>query len=150
MTEPHYYRIRPKNPGAHLFEVSLTVSEPDAAGQVFEMPAWIPGSYMIRDYARHIVQVRAESNGEAVKLSKLDKSRWIADATGGPLTVTAEIYAHDLSVRGAHLDMTHAYFNGTCMFFSVQGQEAVPCKLDIAPPEAPVGDGWRVATSPGV
>jgi predicted metalloprotease with PDZ domain len=147
MTEPHYYRIRPKNPGAHLFEVSLTVSEPDAAGQVFEMPAWIPGSYMIRDYARHIVQVRAESNGEAVKLAKLDKSRWIADATGGPLTVTAEIYAHDLSVRGAHLDMTHAYFNGTCMFFSVQGQESVPCRLDIVPPEAPVGDDWRVATS---
>jgi predicted metalloprotease with PDZ domain len=147
MTEPHYYCIRPKSPGAHLYEVSLTVSEPDAAGQVFEMPAWIPGSYMIRDYARHVVQIRAEANGKAVKLSKLDKSRWVADKTEHPLTVIAEIYAYDQSVRGAHLDTTHAYFNGPCVFFCVQGQETLPCRLEIVPPESPVGDGWQVATS---
>jgi predicted metalloprotease with PDZ domain len=147
MTEPHFYRIHPKNPGARLYEVSLTVSEPDGDGQVFEMPAWIPGSYMIRDYARHVVQIRAEAGGRPVSLRKLDKSRWVADRTDRPLTVTAEIYAYDLSVRGAHLDTTHAYFNGPCVFFSVRGQEAVPCRLEIVPPEAPVGDGWRVATS---
>lgn len=141
------YSIRPKDPAAHLYEVTLTVEQPDPYGQVFAMPAWIPGSYMIRDYARHVVAIRAESDGLAVELSKLDKSRWQAAATQRALIVTAEIYAHDPSVRGAHLDTTHAYFNGPCVFLSVDGQEDARCELEILPPEAPYGQDWRVATS---
>ena len=141
------YRIRPKSPAAHLFEVSLTVDEPDAAGQVFAMPAWIPGSYMIRDYAKHVVAIRAESDGVAVELKKLDKSRWLAAPCNKPLTIIADIYAHDASVRGAHLDTTHAYFNGPCVFPSVAGQEDVPCELDIQAPDESVSQDWRVATS---
>ena len=111
------------------------------------MPAWIPGSYMIRDYARHVVSIRAESNGKSIGLKKLDKSRWQAEAIDAPLTVIAEIYAYDPSVRGAHLDLTHAYFNGTCVFLAVEGQSETPCEVDIAAPDAPVGKGWQVATS---
>ncbi len=48
----HRYKIALKNPGAHLFEVTLNVAEPDASGQEFIIPAWIPGSYLIRDFAR--------------------------------------------------------------------------------------------------
>ena len=55
------YQIFPKDPAAHIFEVNVTVQTPNEAGQVFAMPAWIPGSYMIRDYAKHVVSVRAES-----------------------------------------------------------------------------------------
>ena len=141
------YRIFPKDPAAHLYEASLTVDEPEPSGQVFTMPAWIPGSYMIRDYAKHVVAIRAESDGLAVELKKLDKSRWQASATQRSLTVVAEIYAHDPSVRGAHLDTTHAYFNGPCVFLSAVGHEAVPCQLEIVPPEAPHGKAWRVATA---
>ena len=141
------YRIWPKDPGAHLYEVSLTIAAPDAAGQVLSMPAWIPGSYMIRDYARHVVSVRAESDGLAVGLRKLDKSRWQAEPAERELTVVAEIYAHDPSVRGAHLDTTHAYFNGPCVFFAVEGQQDTPCELEIVAPDEPLGKDWRVATS---
>jgi len=111
------------------------------------MPAWIPGSYMIRDYARNVVAIRAESDGRVVNLKKLDKSRWRADVVERPITVVTEIYGHDASVRGAHLDTTHAYFNGPCVFLSVAGQEDGECVLAIQPPEAPVGKDWRVATS---
>jgi predicted metalloprotease with PDZ domain len=135
------------DPAAHLFEVSLTVDKPDSSGQIFAMPAWIPGSYMIRDYAKHVVAIRGESDGLSVALRKLDKSRWQAEPTDRPLTIVAEIYAYDASVRGAHLDTTHAYFNGTCMFLGVAGQENAPCELEILPPEEPVGEDWRVATS---
>jgi predicted metalloprotease with PDZ domain len=147
MTAAIRYRIRPKAPAAHLFEVSLTVANPAREGQVFAMPAWIPGSYMIRDYAKHVVAIRAESDGLAVPLRKLDKSRWQAAPVERELTVTAEIYAHDESVRGAHLDTTHAYFNGPCVFLSVAGQEHAACELDIVAPDAPAGKHWRVATS---
>jgi predicted metalloprotease with PDZ domain len=141
------YRIWPKDPAAHVYEVSLTVSTPDPGGQVFAMPAWIPGSYMIRDYARNVVAIRAESDGLAVGLRKLDKSRWQADPVERELTIVAEIYAYDPSVRGAHLDTTHAYFNGPCVFFSVDGQEHLPCELEIVAPDEPLGKDWRVATS---
>lgn len=141
------YRILPKDPAAHLFEVSLTVDAPDSSGQVFAMPAWIPGSYMIRDYARHVVAIRAEAGGLAVDLRKIDKSSWQAGPTQHPLTIIAEIVAHDPSVRGAHLDTTHAYFNGPCVFLTVAGQESMACELDIMPPDGSAARDWRVATS---
>jgi predicted metalloprotease with PDZ domain len=144
---PHRYSIWPKDPAAHLFEVRLTVATPDPGGQVFALPTWIPGSYMIRDYAKHVVSARAESDGRDVALRKLDKTRWQAAATDRELTLVLDIYAHDESVRGSHLDLTHAFFNGTCVFPAVVGQEDTACDLDIQPPEKPVGKGWRVATS---
>lgn len=147
MATPHRYSIWPKDPAAHLFEVRVTVADPDSSGQVFALPTWIPGSYMIRDYAKHVVTARAESDGRDVALTKLDKTRWAAATTERELTLVLEIFAHDESVRGSHLDLTHAFFNGTCMFPAVVGQEDVVCELSIQAPEKPVGKRWRVATS---
>ena len=147
MTTPHRYSISAYDPAAHLFEVQLRVASPDPEGQVFEMPAWIPGSYMIRDYARNVVSIRAESDGLDVPLTKLDKSRWLAAPVQKSLTLIAEIFAYDLSVRGAHLDNTHAYFNGPCVFFAVRGQEDLRCELEIVPPDHANAADWRLATS---
>ena len=148
-TTPIRYTIRPSNPAAHLFEVTCSVGNPDPAGQRFSLPAWIPGSYLIRDFARHIVAIRAEAGGKAVRLDKLDKHTWQAAALKkpGPLTVICEVYAWDLSVRGAHLDQTHAFFNGTSVFLCPLGHEAAPCLIDIQPPRGKDYAGWRVATA---
>ncbi len=144
---PHQYSIRLQNPGAHLFEVRLIVARPDPAGQVFSIPAWIPGSYMIRDYARHVVSIRAEADDLEIELAKVDKSTWQAAACESPITLIAEIYANEQSVRGAHLDITHAYFNGSCVFPAVGGQEDHACDLDIRQPAKAPGSDWRVVTS---
>ena len=143
----HCYRIRLANPGAHLYEVSVQVREPDRAGQIFRLPAWIPGSYLIRDYAKHVVSIRAESEGYDIRLEKIDKSSWLAEPVEAPLTLLLEVFAYDSGVRGAHLDTTHAYFNGTCVFPEVVGQEDRPCELVIEAPPAGIGADWRVATS---
>jgi len=111
------------------------------------MPAWIPGSYMIRDYARNVVAIRAESDGLAVPLTKLDKNRWRAEPVTRPLTVVMEVFAFDESVRGAHLDASHGFFNGTCVFLEVVGKDDEPCTVDIERPPKPYGKHWRVATS---
>ncbi len=111
------------------------------------MPAWIPGSYMIRDYARHVVAARAECDGVGVSLEKVDKSRWRAAPVDRPLSLVLEIYAHDESVRGAHLDGTHAYFNGTCVFPAVVGQEGSSCEVEICNADTAAAKNWRVATS---
>ena len=82
-----HYRIVPKDLSGHLFKVSVTVAKPAADGQVFALPAWIPGSYMIREFARNIVQIRAESGGEKVALTKLDKHSWQAAPCAKELTL---------------------------------------------------------------
>jgi predicted metalloprotease with PDZ domain len=141
------YTIVPRNLAGHLFHVSLTVAAPDPAGQVFALPAWIPGSYMIREFARNIVRIRAEAGGEPVALTKLDKHTWQADPCRGPLVLHYEVYAWDLSVRAAHLDQTHGFFNGTSVYLRVLGQEETPHQVDIQRPGDRAAASWRVATS---
>ncbi len=147
MSETIHYTIVPKDLGAHLFEVTVQVAKPDPEGQVFRMPAWIPGSYLIRDFARNVVSARATCDGMPTGVTKVDKSTWQTDPCLGPLTLVIEVYALDLSVRGAHLDTTHAYFNGPVVFPAVVGHEARPCSLDIQQPVDGRGAQWRVATS---
>jgi len=146
---PIRYTIRPADPAAHLYEVSCRVEQPDPAGQRFALPAWIPGSYLIRDFARHIVAISAEAGGRPVALAKLDKHTWQAAALPAKqaLTVTCTVYAWDLSVRGAHLDRTHAFFNGTSVFLRALGHESTPCRVDIQPPKGKDYADWRVATA---
>ena len=146
---PIRYTICPRDPAAHRFEVRCCVEQPDPSGQRFALPAWIPGSYLIRDFARHVIAIRAECAGKTVRLTKIDKHTWQAAALNkaAPLTVICEIYAWDHSVRGAHLDGTHAFFNGTSVFLRVLGQEESPCLVDIQPPQGSAFNEWRVATA---
>jgi len=141
------YTIVPRDLAGHLFQVTLTVRQPAAEGQLLALPAWIPGSYMIREFARNIVQIRAEAGGVAVPLTKLDKHSWQAPPVTGPLTVQYDVYAWDLSVRAAHLDRTHGFFNGTSVFLRVAGQEDVPHVVDIRRPDDDAAATWRVATA---
>ncbi len=142
---PHY-KIKATNPNAHLFEVSITVSNSAPNGQICYLPNWIPGSYMIRDFAKHIQWLKAESNGNEVTVTQLDKSRWQFAPCDGELKITYQVYAWDLSVRGAHLDQTHGFFNGTSVFLAVKGQEEAVHHVEIVKPEGKQFDNWRVAT----
>jgi len=146
---PIFYSIRPSHPEAHLFEVRCTLAAADPTGQRFALPAWTPGSYLIRDFARHIVSIRAEAAGQRIALDKIDKHTWRAAPVdeAAPLTVICEVYAWDLSVRGAHLDQTHAFFNGSSVFLCPLGHEQRPCLLDIQPPVGTRYRDWRVATA---
>jgi predicted metalloprotease with PDZ domain len=129
--------------------VTLTVAQPAEGGQIFALPAWIPGSYMIREFSRNIVRIRAESKGEPVALTKLDKHRGRPRRSGPRrrLTLHYEVYAWDLSVRAAHLDQNHGFFNGTSVFLRVLGQEDQPHVVDIQRPADPAARNWRVATA---
>jgi predicted metalloprotease with PDZ domain len=144
---PIRYRIFPASPGAHLFEVACTVSDPDPRGQAFRMPTWIPGSYLIREFARHVVTFKAEAADGPVATTKSAKDTWQVAPCAGQLTVTCEIYAWDLSVRGAHLDTTHGFFNGTCVFLAPAGKEDRPCDVEIVRPAGSACDDWRAITS---
>jgi predicted metalloprotease with PDZ domain len=147
MNEPLRYSIQPKDLAGHLFEVELTLDAPTPEGQVFTLPAWIPGSYMIREFARNIVQIRAECGGRKLALKKLDKQTWQAAPCAGALTLRYEVYAWDLSVRTAHLDQTHGFFNGSSVFLRAVGHEERPHVVDIRRATDPACRNWRVATA---
>jgi predicted metalloprotease with PDZ domain len=143
---PTHYAIRPADPAAHLFHVTCRVDRPDPAGQLFMLPAWIPGSYMIREFARNIVRITALAGGRKLDLEKLDKHTWRAAPARGPIELAYEVYAWDLSVRAAHLDESHGFFNGTSVFLLPIGLEHEPCAVDILPPAGDRYADWKVAT----
>jgi predicted metalloprotease with PDZ domain len=142
----HYTIVAHDLPG-HLFEVSVTVKAPASGGQIFALPAWIPGSYMIREFARNIVQIGAESGGKKIALAKLDKHSWQAAPCAGPLTLHYQVYAWDLSVRAAHLDQTHGFFNGSSVFLQVLGHEQSAHVVDVIRPKGHACKAWRIATA---
>ncbi|MDH3354647.1 MAG: peptidase M61 [Chromatiales bacterium] len=144
---PIHYHVTPSNPEAHLFEVKLTIETPDPKGQRLTLPAWIPGSYMIRDFAKNIVTLEAHSNNSPIAFHKTDKQSWQFEPCSDSLIITYTIYAWDLSVRTAHLDQTHGYFNGTSLFLEVEGQSDQPCTVQISPPNRDYSASWQVATT---
>jgi len=138
--------VRHADLNRHYYEVECRVENP-AEEQCFTLPSWIPGSYLLREFARHVVSIRAESVGRTLAIEKISKSSWRCRGAAAELVVTIEIYAFDLSVRGAYLDDTRSFFNGTCLFFSPLGREHEPVELLLESPEDPRGASWRVATS---
>lgn len=109
------------------------------------MPAWIPGSYLIRDFARQVETIQAKCNGKPVGITKTGNHTWLCEPCNGPLTLEYVVYAWDLSVRSAHVDETHAFFNGTSVFLGATGHTDVPCQVSLCPP--PHTTDWKVYTS---
>ena len=137
------YRIELADPQAHRYHVTLTVAAP-AAQQRVSLPAWIPGSYMVRDFARHLSGLQARQGAKAVALEQLDKASWTAACSGrAALELSYDVYAFDTSVRAAFLDARRGFFNGTSLCLRVEGREHEPHALTLG--RLPVR--WSVATA---
>ncbi len=139
------YRITPIDPAGHLFAIELHISKPTPKGQILSLPTWIPGSYLVRDFSRHIQGLTATDGKKDLPLTKLDNHTWQIAPSTKAITVRYRVYAWDLSVRAAHLDESHGFFNGTSVFLQVHGQEEKPCYLDIQCPT--IKNNWGVYTS---
>jgi predicted metalloprotease with PDZ domain len=141
------YQISSRNPGGHYFDVSIRIDKPDPAGQQLRLPNWIPGSYMIRDFARNLLDLAACDQVAELAIEQIDKSSWRVAPCSGELTVTYKVYANDLSVRAAYLDNTRGYYNGSSVFVEIEGQGDQPCEVLIEKPEAGCCADWQLATS---
>ncbi len=141
------YQISSQNPARHYFNVKINIDNPDPEGQRLRLPNWIPGSYMIREFARHIISMQASCNDEVVQIDQIDKSNWCVAGCSGKLCVEYQVYARDFSVRGAHLDHTHGYYNGTSVFLEVVDQAEQACEVLIEKPAAEYCQSWRLATT---
>jgi predicted metalloprotease with PDZ domain len=142
------YRVRLADLDRHWFEVECRI-EDAAAEQRFSLPAWIPGSYLLRDFARHVVRAEAHSDGKPLEVVKTGAAQWCVPHAGRELTFKMTVHALDQSVRGAYLDRQRGYFNGPCLFVLPEGREAEPVEVALEAPEHPPCADWRVATAFG-
>ena len=112
------YQIAPMNPHAHLFEVRCTVDDPDPAGQRFRLPAWIPGSYLIREFARHFVSMCAPNAAGGAVRDRKEREGHLARRPGSR---TAHGDRQRLRLRPCRCappisTRTRGYFNGPSVF----------------------------------
>jgi predicted metalloprotease with PDZ domain len=137
------YRVTMPEPHTHLFHVDVVVDRPGAELELV-FPVWTPGSYLVREYARHVEGLRAEDGeGRPLGLERPDKHRVVVRAGGASRAVVRyRVYANELTVRTCHLDGTHGYLNGAAVFPFARGREREPHVLEVAAPA-----GWGVATA---
>ncbi|MDB5742703.1 MAG: peptidase [Polaromonas sp.] len=143
---PLHYLVEIGHLHAHLFRVTLTIAQPEALQQV-ALPVWIPGSYLVREFAKNLqgLQARQAGSPDLPAVEQIDKCSWrIACSPASALVLSYEVYAHDNSVRTAWLDATRGFFNGTSLCLKVEGQEALPHVLEV--PVSSAVTGWSVAT----
>ena len=142
------YTIWPADLHGHRYHVKLHIAKPSAEGQILQMPAWIPGSYLIRDFSKQIESLEAYSVATKKKLAleRINNDQWRLPKTNDAVEVITTVYAYDSSVRAAYLDSERGFFNASSLCLAVKGQETLPCSLAIAPPEGGFTDHWSVQT----
>ena len=139
-----HYQVQVADLYAHLFKVTLTIDRP-AAVQQLSLPVWIPGSYLVREFAKNLQNLQAKQGQRTLALTQLDKATWqVTCQPNRKLVLSYEVYALDNSVRTAWLDARRGFFNGTSLCLRVEGQTDQPHALELCmPPTAP---DWHVAT----
>lgn len=140
------YQLKILSIASHRVEVTLTFM-PDQPVHQLSMPAWIPGSYMIRDFAKHLLTISASDISGPLMVQQLDKQSWQLTCRDNPVTVVYQVYAFDLSVRAAYLDDEIAVLNPAALCLAVSGLDASPQQLVVPPPEAAAIANWRLATA---
>lgn len=131
-----HYQIEFDDYRQHFIHVTVRfLANPN---QMLWLPTWIPGSYLIREFAKHIESVQAyDEAGRNLRIQKKSKNQWQLFNTEYELiTVEYDVYAYDLSVRGAYVDDTRLYVNPACVCMAVAGQEQDVCEVELFIPSA--------------
>ena len=138
------FTVGMSKPWTHLLEVQVSVKwdqMPEALD--LKMPVWTPGSYLIREYARHVqdFDVKNSAGGE-LAWQKTSKNTWTVKTNGAKeIKATYRVYANELTVRTNEVNSEHAFWNNAATLMFVKGQLAAPSTITVNP----YGD-WKIAT----
>jgi predicted metalloprotease with PDZ domain len=140
-----HYLVQINRPEHHHVKVTLKLTRLSGQNQfkVF-LPSWSPGSYLMREYARHIRWFQAtQINGEVLFHRQLAKGLWEIDWSGSELKnvqnefeVSYEIYCKELTVRTSHVDASHAFLHGPSYLMGVFGSPLENPTIEFRFPEA--------------
>ena len=139
-----HYHVEVASLHAHLWRVTMTIAQP-AAAQTLRLPVWIPGSYMVREFSKHLQNLQCRQNNRPLDASQLDKATWQVQCDSAqPLQVQYEVYALDNSVRTSWLDGARGFFNATSLCLMADGAADQAHAIDIV--RHPGMQDWNVAT----
>ena len=138
------FTVGMSKPWTHLLEVQVSVKwdqMPEALD--LKMPVWTPGSYLIREYARHVQDFDVKSSaGGDLAWQKTSKNTWTVKTNGAKeIKATYRVYANELTVRTNEVNSEHAFWNNAATLMFVKGQLAAPSTITVNP----YGD-WKIAT----
>lgn len=130
-----------------LVRATFTASEPLPEPFEVALPVWSPGSYLVREYSRHVEALRASVDGAPVGVRKVRKNAWaIAHGGARSVEVTYAVYAHELGVRASHVDGEHAWLHGPTLYvFPLRdpGWSRAAARVSLPFPDP----AWRVTTA---
>jgi predicted metalloprotease with PDZ domain len=129
------YSLKMPRPQNHYFQVEMQVEQVKQKTATVKLPVWAPGSYLVREFSRHLNQVKAYSlQGAALPVIKKTKNAWEIDLKGQTSFVLKyEVYAFELSVRTSFLDETHGFVSGPSMFMYLDGHKETGGELLVQP-----------------
>ena len=138
------YTVSMSKPATHLLEVEMHLkwsAMPDQAE--LKMPVWTPGSYLVREYARHVQDFSVkDAAGRTLPWRKINKNTWQVDSKGvKELVVSYRVYSNELTVRTNELNDEHAFWNNGALLMFPKGQLSAPSIVKVDP-----SNGWKVAT----
>jgi predicted metalloprotease with PDZ domain len=139
-SEPISYRLCFPDPQTHYVEVEASVPTGGQPAVELMMAVWTPGSYLVREYARHVEDVKARAGGSAtLGVEKSAKNRWLVQTGGAArITVTYRVYGREMSVRTNWIDAGFALLNGAPTFLTLAGSHARPHEVELMP-----AAGWK-------
>ena len=134
--EPLQYTLRFPAPHTHYVEVALQIPTRGQGPFELRMAVWTPGSYLVREYSRHVEAVQAQAAGEApLSIRKVSKNRWqVAAHESGPVSVTYRVYCREMSVRTNWVDADFALLNGAPTFLTLAEDVARPHDVNVVLP----------------
>ncbi len=136
------YRLSFTNLHAHLIDVEARFSAA-APPLDLRMAVWTPGSYLVRDYSRHVQDLSAEDEaGRPLPVTKTDKATWRIGGSARDVVVKYRVYAWEQTVRTNHVDATHAFLNGAPTYLWMEERRGEPFEVSVTPPP-----GWRFTTA---
>jgi predicted metalloprotease with PDZ domain len=126
------YAVRVDAPQSHLAEIELRFA-PTGDTIDLTLPAWCPGSYLIRDYARFVRDLEVKGDdGRPRPVHKVDKQTWRVARDGATeLTVRYGLYGNDLTVRTNHIGDDHAFLHGPATFMFPVDMRGEPCDVEL-------------------
>lgn len=136
------YTIRPQTL-SHEWQICLSFEQKNNNPLQIKLPNWVPGSYLIRDFSRHIVSIKAVCNGTPQSLRQLSKNCWQTESVSGKWEIYYTVYGYDLSVRSSFLNQDRGFFDGACLLLNVSGFEHLPHQIIFKD----LPNSWDIATS---
>jgi predicted metalloprotease with PDZ domain len=137
------FTVSMSRPYTHMLEVEMRVQRASGLTVDLIMPVWTPGSYLVREFERHVQDFAAkDAGGRALSWTKINKDTWNIQ-TGGArdFSVSYRVYANELTVRTNELNDQHAFWNNAALLMYVNGQLGAPSTVRVLPPL-----GWKIAT----